>query len=387
MENLLIFETRDLKMKYLICVVLIIFLGCSDQPKYISSEKYSSFDLDPHDFKNIAEKNIKSMKKSETIKKILKGDEKKVLVISNITDSTKEGVDADIFSKKMATEITKNNLFLVTNALSGDSSNIEGMIKEVRDLRKEEEFNQKNSSKKGDLILPDYSLSGKITQNIKSIGNRERSDYLFFLSLTDLRTGLLVWSNDEPISKVINKENLNQYSSSETTTTNDSSFGRTKDRYNWRWGYFVGIEMRGKALLAKKKVEISSEDVILNLGATYRHEDLLLGLGTGIGFDLIEHNEKSNSEKDTDEEEKNKTGYIVPFFLEMGYKNKNSFLLGAEYDIGQFSDMMGLYLRMDLSVITLKAGYIPFFKLKKTLGSTQKGTELQGGYVSIGVRI
>lgn len=373
-------------MKSLICVVLIIFLGCSDQPKYISSEKYSSFDLDPHDIKNIVEKNIKSMKKSEKIKKILKGDEKKVLAISNITDNTKEGVDADIFSKKMATEITKNNLFLITNALSGDSSNIEAMIKKVRDLREEEEFNQKNSSKKGDLILPDYSLSGKITQNIKSIGNRERSDYLFFLSLTDLRTGLLLWSNDEPISKVIDKENLNQYSSSEVATENSSSFGYMRDKSNTKWGYFVGIDVRENVFLVENKIQRASDNIVLNIGPTYQHENFFLGLGVGVGLDLIRYIEKHNSEENMDIDKETKGGYVFPFFLEMGYKNKNSFLFGAEYDFGEFSDMMSVYLRFNLDVITFRIGYFPFFKTKKTFGFNPKG-ELEGGYVSIGVRL
>ena len=52
------------------------------------------------------------------------------------------------------------------------------------------------------MIAPDYSLSGKITQEIDRAGRTKQSTFYFQLSLTDLRTGLAFWEDQHEISKL-----------------------------------------------------------------------------------------------------------------------------------------------------------------------------------------
>ena len=55
----------------------------------------------------------------------------------------------------------------------------------------------------GQAISPDLSLSGAIIQQKNRIGKskRERIDYYFQMSITDIRTGLALWEGETEINK------------------------------------------------------------------------------------------------------------------------------------------------------------------------------------------
>ena len=71
----------------------------------------------------------------------------------------------------------------------------------VRALRSDDEFNQETIPNKGNLVSPDYSLSGKIIQNNARAGRIKQSEFAFQLSLTDLKTGLAIWEEEKLIVK------------------------------------------------------------------------------------------------------------------------------------------------------------------------------------------
>ena len=73
--------------------------------------------------------------------------------------------------------------------------------KAVRELRSDDEFNQETIPVKGNLVSPDYSLSGKIIQNNARAGRIKQSEFAFQLSLTDLKTGLAIWEEEKLIVK------------------------------------------------------------------------------------------------------------------------------------------------------------------------------------------
>ena len=53
------------------------------------------------------------------------------------------------------------------------------------------------------MAAPELSLSGKLIQQNNRLGDgSQRVDYEFQLALTDLRTGLALWEDSEPINKL-----------------------------------------------------------------------------------------------------------------------------------------------------------------------------------------
>ncbi|MGX2971159.1 penicillin-binding protein activator LpoB [Helicobacter sp. T3_23-1059] len=201
---------------------LFLLASCASKPKYITdSSDYTSFGIDYHDIEMMIDDNVASFLSSDFVKNL---EGKKVIVISEIENLTDEDIDIELLSRKLVRQIRNSKKFILTNAISGSGSKTDKMIRESRKLRNDEEYNQYTTKEKGNLRAPDYSLSGKITQRTKSIGKKVRVDYQFLLVLSDLKTGLVLWDNEEIISKVIAKEKLQEYKDEDSSIAHNQSY-------------------------------------------------------------------------------------------------------------------------------------------------------------------
>lgn len=118
---------------------------------------------------------------SQTLKK------PKVIAISDITNYTGEAIDIQSLIAKLKLALSHNHKITFSSAVGGSGANIDTMIKQSRKLRDNAEFNPYTTKEKGELLAPDYSLSGKITKN--------GAGYEFLLALNDLSKGVEVWSH------------------------------------------------------------------------------------------------------------------------------------------------------------------------------------------------
>ena len=124
----------------------------------------------------------------------------KVLMIGRIKNNTTQHIDTDSLMKKIRVALNKGGRALTTTAVGLDGPEDESS-KAVRELRADDEFNQATIPGKGNLVSPDFSLSGKIIQNNAHAGRIKQSEFAFQLSLTDLKTGLAVWEEEKLIVK------------------------------------------------------------------------------------------------------------------------------------------------------------------------------------------
>jgi uncharacterized protein (TIGR02722 family) len=110
-------------------------------------------------------------------------------------------IDTDQLIKKMRIALLNSGKALVTSALGANGAE-DDMSYQTRELRANEEFNQTRVSSSGQLIAPDYSLSGKIIQRNNTVDSRTTQvEYYFMLSLTDIETGLVFWEDEKRIIK------------------------------------------------------------------------------------------------------------------------------------------------------------------------------------------
>ncbi|PAF54024.1 hypothetical protein BKH42_03405 [Helicobacter sp. 13S00482-2] len=224
----------------LFVVFLVLFIGCSKSPTYVSdSKKYVSFDIDYHDIENVVNKNTTFLLKSKFVKN---QKDKKIIAISDIVNDTDDDIDVELLSRKLASKIRQSDYFIITNAISGSGLTTDYLIKNSRKLRSDDEFNQKQIIQKGNLLAPDYSLSGKISKKIRNIGKKERVDYVFLLTLTDIKTGLILWDNEMLISKIIDKDRLNEYTN--TLQKTDAINQPNQEKKEISNHFIVGIETR-----------------------------------------------------------------------------------------------------------------------------------------------
>jgi len=75
--------------------------------------------------------------------------------------------------------------------------------KQAQEVLRREKFLKGETSEP--LPDPDFSLTGKITQVKRSAGDTKQVTYTFRLTLTNLRSGLEVWTKTVDMTKLGNK--------------------------------------------------------------------------------------------------------------------------------------------------------------------------------------
>ena len=191
------------KFSGIIFVILsIFFAGCADKTQRIDIHNDKGdqvMGLDYRDFNQAAAEAVQSMLKSGALNK--KSGDRYVLAISRITNDTMQHIDTDQLIKKIRVELLRSGKVVVTTAVGINGAEDEMSFK-ARELRQNDEFNQRTVQKKGQMIAPDMSLSGKILQrNIRMDDGKQQVEYYFMLSLTEIKTGLAWWEGETIIGK------------------------------------------------------------------------------------------------------------------------------------------------------------------------------------------
>lgn len=173
---------------------------------------YVSEGIDSHDVELAIQKAAQHFEQEflNTNKNFQSNKERKVFAVSHIENKTKEDIDTEIIARQLMREIRKSKngkKIDITNAISWESGKKDATIDKVRNLRGDGEFSQESIVKKGGLIAPNYSLSGKIHQKISKLpNNKKRIDYTFSWSVVDLKDGTLEWDFDYIISKISDQD-------------------------------------------------------------------------------------------------------------------------------------------------------------------------------------
>ena len=199
---------KEIKLNRVIAystLVALLLSGCATTPTYVGTPQTNneniSMGIDHEDFQKAATEAIESMLRSGALNK--KGGGRYVLTISDIINDTMQRIDIDQLIKKIRIALLQSGKVVVTTALRAGGAE-DNMSYDVRKLRNHDEFNQKTVAKKGQMVAPDLSLSGKLIQRNSSVdnGSKQRVDYYFQLTLTDVNTGLAFWEGESVIGKV-----------------------------------------------------------------------------------------------------------------------------------------------------------------------------------------
>ncbi|WP_285818952.1 penicillin-binding protein activator LpoB [Helicobacter bilis] len=183
-------------------VVALSIVGCGGKVSYVDTQdsvEYTSAGIDYHDIEAAVHKSMQSLLNSEYVMSL---EKKQVLAISDVVNDTMQQVDVRGLTSKVARAMRKSGKFQLTNAISGSGGQTDNMIYNARDLRDNDEFNQYTTTEKGTLIAPNLSLSGIIVQKNTKVGKKQRVDYSFTLTLTNIKTGMVEWDENTHIIKV-----------------------------------------------------------------------------------------------------------------------------------------------------------------------------------------
>ncbi len=196
-------------------LVVLVFTGCattSSGPRYVNDEKVGTsapitMGLDYQDFRKASMDAVQSMLRSGALNK--PGGGRYVLAISTLINDTTQRIDMDQLIKSIRVALLQSGKVVVTTAIRAGGAE-DTMSYEARALRNSDEFNQKTVAKKGQMIAPDFSLSGKIIERTATLANGEtKVDYYFQLTLTDIKTGLAYWEGETVITKASDSKTVN----------------------------------------------------------------------------------------------------------------------------------------------------------------------------------
>ena len=190
----------------LLSIILVgsMLLGCGGV-QYVDnadSREYASLGIDYHDLEKAASDNIKSLLESGYVRSLAGLEKPKVLAISNVINDTMQHFSTEELTRKITRDMRNSGKFILTMAFAGSGGSEDAMLDSVRNARKNDEVNQYGVPEKGKIIAPELSLSGKIIQRNTKVKSKQRVDYFFLLTLTDLKSGLVVWDNEVNIIKV-----------------------------------------------------------------------------------------------------------------------------------------------------------------------------------------
>lgn len=204
------------KIQVLVSTALagVFLAACSSAPVYTDGKAGQvkqgdalTLGLDREDFENAADVMIQSMLKDPAFANIAP-NQRKVIAIGRIVNDTPQRIDTDKLISKITIALRKSGKFILTTAVAAGGAR-DSMSEDVRSLRDNDEFNQGTIAKKGTLVAPDFSLAGKIRQdNVKLPNGKIQAEYFFYLSVTDLTSGLAYWEDEQTINKTGSKKSV-----------------------------------------------------------------------------------------------------------------------------------------------------------------------------------
>jgi uncharacterized protein (TIGR02722 family) len=194
---------QTIKLTLSMALAATLFTGCATPTTNIDMNNDKSqavMGLDYRDFQAVAQNMINSLIESGSVSK--PGGGRYVMVISRIINDTMQHIDTDQLIKKIRVALLRSGKVVVTTAVGANGPEDKMAMKTRKNLRGNAEFNQKTVAKKGQMVAPDLSLSGKIIQkNITINSDTQRVEYYFQMTLTDINTGLAFWEDERVIGK------------------------------------------------------------------------------------------------------------------------------------------------------------------------------------------
>ena len=160
-------------------------------------------ELEYRDWTRAAENMTKSMLASGAFSQI----KDPVIAIGEIKNDTMQRFDTDILMKKIRTTLINSGRARVTTAFENYAPAEDPTTYAVRETRGNAEYDSSTIVNKGTLIAPNVSLTGKMLQRNLSLKSGwfssvdTRVEYYLQLTLTDVKTGLSLWEDEQPIVK------------------------------------------------------------------------------------------------------------------------------------------------------------------------------------------
>ncbi len=128
--------------------------------------------------------------------------EQPIVMVTNLQNKTAEHIDTQSIMDMVRVELT-------------NSGKVAFVDKEARqDISNEYDYQNSgmvsNQTKKGagGQVGADFIINGRLDQTVKEVGKEKTVYYKVTLNLTNLKTGLIVWTNNKELRKTFKKKTI-----------------------------------------------------------------------------------------------------------------------------------------------------------------------------------
>ncbi|MEI6079395.1 MAG: penicillin-binding protein activator LpoB [bacterium] len=186
---------------------LIILSACSTNRAFTKGE-YTEADrtillddrFNDSDMRILADALVKSLEDSAIIKGQTKAP---VLQVETVTNSTDEHIDMQSLTDKIRAALIK------TGKVAFHNKQERGNLTEEYEYQTNSgNVEQSTAKKKGSQIGSDYMLTGNFTSIVQEVGAKKVIYYKLTLNVTDIKTGLISWSDEKEVKKLYKKRSV-----------------------------------------------------------------------------------------------------------------------------------------------------------------------------------
>jgi uncharacterized protein (TIGR02722 family) len=126
-----------------------------------------------------------------------------IVQVEQVRNKTSEHIDTKMITDSVRTALIKTGKVRFSN--KEDRDTVQGEIDYQNDSGRVKKDAQ---TKRGNALGANYVLTGDMISNVQEVGSRKLIFYRLTLNLTNLKTGLIEWSEDKPIRKRFRKRSV-----------------------------------------------------------------------------------------------------------------------------------------------------------------------------------
>lgn len=189
MEKNKVYMKKTLQIAAISACAAAVFSGCaSSKARYIDSNSpetvVSINQVDIQDFSVAANALVADMLQWDAFC----GTKKPVVALSTVANDTTDNFDVSLITNKVQEAILKSRKARVSMSMSTE--------------RKNDSVRQEAASiGEAETVVPDLTLTGKISEVTARAGSTRQVSYVFSMRLAEVKTGDVVWMGEKTISK------------------------------------------------------------------------------------------------------------------------------------------------------------------------------------------
>jgi uncharacterized protein (TIGR02722 family) len=180
---------------FIFAISILIFSSCSTnraftKGEYTDPERVILLDdrFNESDMKILADALVKSLEEHPIVASKTKIP---VFFVERVINSTSEHIDMDSLTDKIKTALIKTG-----KVAFHDKQQRSVLTEEYEYQTKSGNVDQTTAKQKGSQIGSDYVMSGNFSSIIQEVGNKKVIYYKLNLKATDIKTGLISWSDE-----------------------------------------------------------------------------------------------------------------------------------------------------------------------------------------------